>query len=78
MCGRPRVQKRQPNQNRRFQQRRDRPTEHSVSQNKQKPTSAAKREAEQKTGKKQPADEGMKPWCRTKFATLLGPMLLLL
>ena len=43
-----------PDQKRRFQQRGDRLTEHGhQSETEQKPTSAVKREAEQKSGKKQ-------------------------
>ena len=65
---------RPPDQNRRFQQRGDRLTEHGrQSETEQKPTSAVKREAEQKSGKKQRTDEGTKPWRRPKFDPNLGP-----
>ena len=56
---------RPPDQNRRFQQRGDRLTEHGrQSETEQKPISAVKREAEQISGKKQHTDEGTKPWRR--------------
>ena len=65
---------RPPDQNRHFQQRGDRLTEHGhQSETEQKPISAVKREAEQKSGKKQQADEGTKPWRRPKFHPNLGP-----
>ena len=50
-----------PDQNRRFQQREDHLTEHGrQSETEQRPISAVKREAEQKSGKKQQRDEGTK------------------
>ena len=59
---------RPPDQNRRFQQRGDRLTKYGCqSETEQKPISAVKREAEQKSGKKQQTDEGTKPWRRPKF-----------
>ena len=51
---------------RHFQQRGDHPTKHGP-EKEQKPISAVKREAEQKSGKKQQTDEGTKPWHRPKF-----------
>ena len=65
---------RPPDQNRRFQQRGDRLTEQGrQSETEQKPTSAVKREAEQKSGRKQQTDEGTKPWRRPKFDPNLDP-----
>ena len=63
-----------PDPNRRFQQRGDSLTEHGhQSEAEQKPISAVKREAEQKSGKKQQIDVGTKPWRRPKFDPNLGP-----
>ena len=57
-----------PDQNRHFQERGDRPTEHGQqSETEQKPISAVKREAEQKSEKREHTDEGTKPWRRPKF-----------
>ena len=61
-------------QKRHFQQRRDCLTEHGrQSETEQKPISAVKREAKQKSGKKQQTDEGTKPLRRPKFDPNFGP-----
>ena len=57
-----------PDQNTYFPQRGDLPTEHGrQSETEEKPISAVKREAEQKSEKKGKRDEGTKPWHRPKF-----------